>query len=1625
MKSLTLKYLLVFLFWSLRLALYSQAPANDNCENADEIIISNSGYDYGTFNSRKFIVDNATKQKGEKCAKELEDNGNCDKTVWFKFYIPTTRNISIKLTQKDSAIPQIFAGFNVYKIKNCDYTLADLALNLSPLNKFGESGNTCLNQGWYFIQVGCKQKVKGELWLELTSAVQATQQYDLFTQAYDFGLVKDREVWASINPACASVDKNEANAINDSSFSKSVFFKFTLSKDAVYNRAQFFFSGSYKSYKYRIFKDNINADSVNGNKPFLQLNKNGYFDFILEACPLNNANDRTYCVQLICDNSSNVYYQINVSNYTYKADAWNTTATDDIINTNNGFTRTLTHNYNCEGQLKNHLCKSVIPDSFSRFSVNYKGDTMRYHYRVGGYTVINVSESGTLKVVSKDMSSYSMTMFYTLYKGNVTNGCNLVQLASSYVQNFDFCVEPGVYTLVTAIEDLSFFAPFRHTVSQVKPVLNTVHFTPKDPEQLGVYFPLNRLAKLSSGINFKIERDTIIKIDTLTLKGNFIYREFYLNDTSDISIEQNNYNVTSLYVVKGRLSKGNAHLIKDYVYTGVYYFKLPNCRLLDSGYYTIISRIDSLKKTVPCVSPLNTITIRPPNICTQYFHNEASKANKLNNNVDVLTANANKSNLDYVFPLMYCQDCKTITKEKPYLLKFKKRFTNPETQYSFFTFYLGSNAEFRVPQLDYHTFELYKGNATQNPSLIKDSLNIVSACDAGNNYCNLKGGEFYTIVVFNYSGWPSAYFTPHQVSINDFAKRSYNFGNLAAGNVSSTPIPITCHTNAYDSDPCSLENGQRRCQRWADKLTIPFKDTQNIKRPYTRKNLWYTFTVDNASNITVRVSARTTMLKNPKMNLFRYNGTFNYDFNAVLNNQFDSTEKSMEWLATNTGYVDQSQNRNNSFTFTNQGCATNRYFILLEDESYYDMAHYEYIVTITNTPVSLVNDGDFCNNAIATTINSYSTKLVSVNNICHTYGNSPYETPYDKTLKSAWYKINISNLKSCDIKIRNTQGAGLLYYNVYGGSCNAMTKIAHLADVYSYFTLSCMGSGTYYIQAVCQRNVTGVIEFEVTAIAPQNPNCKPYDFRMPIAQFKMGGGCNNDTLKLTNISTSGSGISYSWFINTNYLSSKTDEQLLLSNPLVNPKNNIRLIVKNTIDNFSDTSVQSFEKDTNRYVFKIQAPVLIKCRDTFTLSVLTNFPNKINYSWTHQYNKTPEYVKTMVVRNMSNNMMFYVAGESDNCRFKDSVLLKVARTLNRYRDTVICSGEPYTLKAKKDGNLFVNNELVSDSLNIYTSGTYFVRYVEQGCQYDDTMSLTVDTDNLNTVKIDSVYACKSPIKLKYPYGKLTQYKWNTGDTVPEIFTGKAGTYTLTGRVNACRTIEYKQVVAIELLDADILEDRMVCKGDTLEFINPYPQLSLVSKTPTTNPIIATTGFKQKMILKKDRCLIEDSAFVKVLPPNYFRIDSFYCEKGGVFNYMLDGGVGTAYYWPYDKSTSRYLNIPGYGRYKLARTNLMSCVDTLDFNIREDCPFKIYVPNVFSPNGDNTNELFVPSIAGEIRSFRLQIFNRWGEKLYDGLNKGWDGYYKHERVQQGVYLYLLDVYDARNRGHYFNGTFTVLR
>jgi gliding motility-associated-like protein len=68
--------------------------------------------------------------------------------------------------------------------------------------------------------------------------------------------------------------------------------------------------------------------------------------------------------------------------------------------------------------------------------------------------------------------------------------------------------------------------------------------------------------------------------------------------------------------------------------------------------------------------------------------------------------------------------------------------------------------------------------------------------------------------------------------------------------------------------------------------------------------------------------------------------------------------------------------------------------------------------------------------------------------------------------------------------------------------------------------------------------------------------------------------------------------------------------------------------------------------------------------------------------------------------------------------------------------------------------------------------------------------------------------------------------------------------------------------------------------------------------------------------------------------------------------------------------------------------------------------IYVPNAFTPDGNSTNADFF-AVAANIRDFKMEIFNRWGELIYTGdlQSKSWDGSYKNLPCPDGVYVWKI--------------------
>lgn len=149
-------------------------------------------------------------------------------------------------------------------------------------------------------------------------------------------------------------------------------------------------------------------------------------------------------------------------------------------------------------------------------------------------------------------------------------------------------------------------------------------------------------------------------------------------------------------------------------------------------------------------------------------------------------------------------------------------------------------------------------------------------------------------------------------------------------------------------------------------------------------------------------------------------------------------------------------------------------------------------------------------------------------------------------------------------------------------------------------------------------------------------------------------------------------------------------------------------------------------------------------------------------------------------------------------------------------------------------------------------------------------------------------------------------------------------------------------------------------------------------------------------------------------------------GDITNWETDMGDGTIYFNTLEQK-HLYRDTGWYRVYHVV-WNSSGCPDTLKVWVRVNPVVHLFIPNAFTPNGDNKNEVFLPGIIG-MKEYRLMIFNRWGELLFESEvpEVGWNGRFENtgNPVPQGVYTYRVVARDANDFYHERTGTIHLIR
>jgi gliding motility-associated-like protein len=112
-------------------------------------------------------------------------------------------------------------------------------------------------------------------------------------------------------------------------------------------------------------------------------------------------------------------------------------------------------------------------------------------------------------------------------------------------------------------------------------------------------------------------------------------------------------------------------------------------------------------------------------------------------------------------------------------------------------------------------------------------------------------------------------------------------------------------------------------------------------------------------------------------------------------------------------------------------------------------------------------------------------------------------------------------------------------------------------------------------------------------------------------------------------------------------------------------------------------------------------------------------------------------------------------------------------------------------------------------------------------------------------------------------------------------------------------------------------------------------------------------------------------------------------------------------------------PGTYPITLIVTNADGCTDTVVKTIEVFAEIIVFAPNSFTPDGDEYNNDWKIYVSNaDLASFNLQIYNRWGEVIFESFDSevGWDGTYNGVYVQDGTYSWIMTIKDLRNDNFY---------
>lgn len=340
----------------------------------------------------------------------------------------------------------------------------------------------------------------------------------------------------------------------------------------------------------------------------------------------------------------------------------------------------------------------------------------------------------------------------------------------------------------------------------------------------------------------------------------------------------------------------------------------------------------------------------------------------------------------------------------------------------------------------------------------------------------------------------------------------------------------------------------------------------------------------------------------------------------------------------------------------------------------------------------------------------------------------------------------------------------------------------------------------------------------------------------------------------------------------------------------------------------------------------------------------------------------------VTANPSVTTVYTITGNSNGCIGTNTAVVNVnsAPSLS-VNNSTICSGQTaqLTTTVSVAGGTYTwqPGNQISQSVNIMplSSSNYSVSYSVNGCSVMATSSVIVKP--VPTISVASTVICEGQTA--------------TLTAMPNL-TGGTYTWSPSGK-NTISISDIPNTTSVYGVTYSLNGCTTTASGTVI--VNPLPDVVLTTSSPTITSM--------------------ENASISI-------------SGGGT--YLWNNGDSTPIITVNPQQTTTYC---------ATVTSVEGCTKSNCITIIIQDISTLYVPNVFTPNGDGVNDVFYTPNS-HIMSYELKIFNRWGQILFSSTDplKGWDGVYNGQAVPDGVYVYILEAKGADNVKYNKTGHITLI-